>query len=106
MMEENYENFSRLSKDNFDIISILIEEKIYYTSEKYRKSEEAKEEYNMCKAMEDWKKVLLAEGKSEGEQKLGKLVALLMSEKQYDEVNKAVENEAYRNTLYGKYNIV
>ena len=115
MMEENIENFSRLSKENFDIISILIEEKIYDLSEEYRESKE-EEEYNMCKAMEDWKKVLLAEGRAEGREegraegmaetnRITKLIRLLMSDKQYDEVNRVLEDEEYRNTLYERHGI-
>ena len=109
MMEENIENFSRLSKENFDIISILIEEKIYDISQEYRESKEEKEEYNMCKAMEDWKAVLLAEGRTEGrtegEDKVTKLISILMEEKQYDEVNRVLVDTDYKNTLYNRYGI-
>ncbi len=45
-------------------------------------------------------------GRKEGENLFGKLVAILMRDKMYDDVDKAAADEQYRQVLYRKYHLV
>ena len=45
------------------------------------------------------------EGREEGQQKLGKLISLLMKEKRYEDVAKAAEDAGFREKLFKEYGI-
>lgn len=44
-------------------------------------------------------------GEARGEEKLAKLIRILVAEKKYDEISMATENRSVRNELYLKYGI-
>ena len=45
------------------------------------------------------------EGEEKGQQKLGKLISLLMKEKRYEDVAKAAEDAKFREKLFKEYGI-
>ena len=63
----------------------------------------------MCKAMEDWAAEERAEGRAEGrvegEERLGKLICVLLSQDKVEEVKKVAEDVGARKEYYTLYNI-
>ena len=45
------------------------------------------------------------EGNKQGIDKMSKLITILLGEKKYDELEKASNDDAYRNVLFSRYNI-
>lgn len=73
----------------------------------------AKEEPDMCKALEELmapeieaiKRETRTEGRAEGENRLGKLINILLKSKRFDDAEKVTEDEVYRQKLYREYNL-
>ncbi len=106
--------------NNKDKIKQLIEKKkkdgIYLERESFEvlneclnvRMEQSKQEgelREMCKAMEDWAAEERAEGRAEGEERLGKLICVLLSQDKVEEVKKVAEDVGARKEYYTLYNI-
>lgn len=71
-----------------------------YLSVKF--GQEEKVEYDMCRVFEQ----LEARGVEIGEERINRLYTLLFSEKRYDELEKAMADKEYRETLYKEIQLV
>lgn len=63
----------------------------------------------MCKAIDELIEMGKAEGqmegRSEGEQRMGVLVRILLTQSQTEEITKAIEDARYREKLFEKYHL-
>lgn len=111
-IKENEERFHSMKEDAYDVIQAYGQ----FPGMKERKEEyrNAKGEYDMCLAwdgiMEEerlkGRKQGRIEGQKDGEEKMAKLISMLMSENRQSDVMKVVKNRTYRRKLYKEYEIL
>ena len=119
-MEHNKERIENMDEGTFDAVSIILSlpKKIF----KKKKHVEG-DDNNMCKAMKDWiayernagmkegikegmkegEKKGIKKGIKEGETRFASLTSILLSSKRLDDLNKAVSDEEFRNSLYQEF---
>lgn len=114
-IEEHADGFHNLKEDAYDVIQAYGRlPKLKEQKEKYRTE---KGDVDMCQA---WNEIMKEErqkgkqqgrregkreGKKEGEEKMGKLIELLMANNRSSDVMKVIKNRTYRRKLYQEYKI-
>ena len=108
---ENADGFHRLKEDAYDVIQAYGRlPKLKQQKETYRI---AKGEIDMCQA---WNEIMKeerqkgrqagrTEGRTEGEEKLAKLIQLLLNNNRMEDILKVTKNRTYRRKLYQEYEI-
>lgn len=117
-MEQNKERIENMDEGTFDVVRVILS-----IPKKALKSKNHTEGdgNNMCRAMKEWitdernagikegiEKGIekgIKEGMKEGEKHFAKLASILLASKRLDDLNKAVFDEIFRNSLYQEFNI-
>ncbi len=98
LIQEKKEEGVRLEKEAYDMLKECFRAEV-------EENKEEGEKIDVCKALEDWAAEERAEGRAEGEERLGKLICVLLSQNKVEEVKKAAEDEGVRKEYYTLYNI-
>lgn len=106
-LEKNREMFENLSEDTYDLLGAVTNaQKLIDIKEKNRNKSGG---IDMCKAIDELIEMGKAEGqmegRSEGEQRMGVLVRILLTQSQTEEITKAIEDARYREKLFEKYHL-
>lgn len=70
-------------------------------AETYLYGKEEKEGISVCKAIDD----LIADGRSEGEERLSTLIRLMIQENSHELISQVVNDKSFREQMYRKYNL-
>lgn len=98
-VNENREGFQNLSTDTYDAIATFTKMgQMLDTKETY---EDGNGGCDMCKAMED----LIARGEAQGEEKLSKLITILMKQNLLQDIELATSDKQAREKMYIQYGI-
>lgn len=98
LIQEKKEESVRLEKETYD----MLKECFRVEAEEL---EEKGEKVDVCKAFENWAAEERAEGRAEGEERLGKLICVLLSQNKVEEVKLVAEDIGVRKEYYTLYNI-
>lgn len=118
-LQENQERFASMDADAYDMLCAMLGMKsLEINRERYRNKED---KLNMNTAFEEWGKMLKAEGKAEGrasgekigrkhgerigEERLGRLMTLLLGEERFKDAAAAAKSARVRSKLYKEYGI-
>ena len=95
-VEQNKERIENMDEETFDAVSIVLSlpKKILK-----RKKHIEGARHNMCRAMKEW----IADERKEGETRFVSLTSILLSSQRLDDLNKAVSDENFRNSLYQEF---
>ena len=103
-MEQNKKRIENMDEETFDAVSIILNlpKKIFK-----RKKHMEGDEHNMCRAMKEWiadeRNAGMKEGIKEGETRFASLTSALLASQRLDDLNKAVSDNNFRNSLYQEF---
>lgn len=99
-VEQDKERIENMDEETFDTISVILSlpKKII----KQKKHMEG-DDHNMCQAMKEWITEERNAGIKEGETRFVSLTSILFASQRLDDLNKAVSDESFRNSLYQEY---
>lgn len=111
-VDQDKERIENMNEETFDAISAILSlpKKII----KQKKHTEG-DDYNMCQAMKEWiadernagikegERMGIEQGIREGESRFVSLTAILLASQRLDDLNKAISDEFFRNSLYKEY---
>ncbi len=98
LIQEKKEEGVRLEKEAYDMLKECFRAEV-------EENREEGEKIDVCKALEDWAAEERAEGRAEGEERLGKLICVLLSQSKVEEAKKVAEDVGVRKEYYTLYNI-
>ncbi len=98
LIQEKKKDGIYLEKETFEVLNECLNVRM-------EQSEQEGELREMCKAMEDWAAEERAEGRADGEERLGKLICVLLSQSKVEEAKKVAEDVGARKEYYTLYNI-
>lgn len=99
-VEQDKDRIENMDEETFDAVSAILSlpKKIL----KQKKHMEG-DEHNMCRAMKEWIDDERNAGIAEGETRFVHLTSILLASQRLDDLNKAVSDESYRNSLYQEF---
>ncbi|MDO4168323.1 MAG: Rpn family recombination-promoting nuclease/putative transposase [Lachnospiraceae bacterium] len=102
------DRYRYLSEETFEVFMVLSDEKASLKKlKKYaRFNRERKVEYDMCRAFEQLRASGREEGIREERARLNQLYSQLLSEKRYDDLERAIADETFRKELYDNMQVV
>lgn len=104
--EAHADRLRSLNEDTYDLICSLLNRKTLLQRKEHYFNPD-KEEFNMCKAMDDWEKEAIEKGEARGvkrgEAKLGALIQRLSKDNRTDDILKAASSVQVRRRLYKEY---
>lgn len=92
------------TEDAYDALAVLLKDK-NLSLQKERVRIENKEEYNMCRAITELIEDGMQQGKESGEQRGMKLSQKLMTDKRFQDLDRALADAKYRDRLCLEYGI-
>lgn len=95
-----------MDADTLEAISVLLNApKIWNNRKKYMNNNENEEEYNMCRALQEWIDEERNIGMEKGKSRINKLYQRLKADKRIEDVMRAIDDADYQRQLLREYGL-